>query len=498
MRGRRVVAGLLALVVITSMAAPALAGAAVNHSADAAQNPTLSTDVTKASHTIGEMSAAEYEDNSGEIATLDATVNKSSDTADVGTGYVNPYAFTATDINATDYDAFPHDKSDVSALTASEWSTDASGSAGSISVSDVTTAPDVEAVQISTSSQTSSDVATATFSNFSVTSDAEKRYVQTVLDVNTLDSATELELRINDADADYVSAQINASADASNEDAIANATGEGLVYQRQVGSMTVQGSGDGTMSEIQSIEVNVADGDASVDIAGLNVEKTSEWTFGNERVDSDDDDEFETNTITEVSTAGDIAIHDLSTMGATFDGAVVSDITMPMEFQASNLDTGDSSLINMTFSEASGYPSFEFMQDTYYRLELPDAYDLSYSNAKLTQEVSVPDSRYDTLEIVEGADGNDFTDLSSWTDVSGSITSQGETVTLDDTIQPGQEIALHYKVLTTQDEKAQLTATGGAGQFGDSGGGFLDALFSPLGALAAGAGAILARARGLI
>jgi hypothetical protein len=83
--------------------------------------------------------------------------------------------------------------------------------------------------------------------------------------------------------------------------------------------------------------------------------------------------------------------------------------------------------------------------------------------------------------------------------VLGSVSSQGDTVTLDDTIQPGQEIAFHTTVLVTDDEKSELQQLGGAGQFAASGdGGLLSMLLSPLGALAAAGGALLARIRGLI
>jgi hypothetical protein len=165
---------------------------------------------------------------------LNASVNQSERVEDLSSGPVNAYKYKASDVNATDFGAFPHSKDDVSALDASEWSTDASSTAGSVSVSDVTTAPDVDAVQVSTSSQTTGDVAAASFSNFSVTSDVEKRYLQTVMDVSMLDAGAEVQLQAVDADGDYVEAIVNASATATNEDVIGTATGEGYVFQRRL------------------------------------------------------------------------------------------------------------------------------------------------------------------------------------------------------------------------------------------------------------------------
>jgi hypothetical protein len=87
---------------------------------------------------------------------------------------------------------------------------------------------------------------------------------------------------------------------------------------------------------------------------------------------------------------------------------------------------------------------------------------------------------------MEAADGTDFMDVDSWTDVSGSLGTEGDTSTLDDTIQPGQEIVVHEEVLVTGDERDALMATGGAGQFGSGGGGLLDQIFSIPGMIVGG------------
>ena len=185
-------------------------------------------------------------------------------------------------------------------------------------------------------------------------------------------------------------------------------------------------------------------------------------------------------------------------MGPAFDSAEINGLEIPMEFRASDLEA-DEQDVNVTFSEAAQYPNFENRMEAYYRLELPSAYDLSYANAALKQDVTLPNSRYQTVEVAEGASDTDFDDISGWVDVLGSVSSQGDTVTLDDTIQPGQEIAFHTTVLVTDDEKSELQQLGGAGQFAASGdGGLLSMLLSPLGALAAAGGALLARIRGLI
>ncbi|OYR87062.1 hypothetical protein DJ72_01770 [Halorubrum distributum] len=491
---------MLAAVLVTSLAAPAaMAAPEFNEDAGAAQNPYIEADVTVENFDRSGMEPGQYEDDSGEIASLPATVDQSQDVDDIGSGTVNPYHFVATDIDFSDAAAFPHSTENVSAVhNESRWIVDESGSAGTMTVSDSSTAPGVEALEVSTNSQTSGDTATASFSDVSITSDAQKRYLQAMLDVDQLDTGATVELRAVDSDGDYVATTIDSSATASDDDVIATGTGEGYVIQEQIGALTTQGSGDGTVAEIQSIEVAVMDGDADVRLSALNADKTSEWSLGDERVDTDDEDDFETETIRDVSEPGEIQVYTLDTMGSTFDNAEINGLKMPMEFRASDLSS-DQSEVNVTFAEAESYPSFENRMEAYYRLELPAAYDLSYANATLKQDITVPNTRYQTVEVAEGASDTDFDEISGWSDVLGSVVSQGDTVTLDDTIQPGQEIGYHATVLVTDDEKNELQQIGGAGQFASTGdGGIIDMILSPFGALAGLGGALLARIRGLI
>ncbi|TKX78824.1 hypothetical protein EXE53_19195 [Halorubrum sp. SD626R] len=500
MRSKTIFTALLATLLVTSLAAPAaMAAPDFNENASAAQNPYIEADVTVENFDRETMSPGQYEDDSGEIATLPATVDQSQDVADIGTGTVNPYGFVATDVDFSDGAAFPHSDDNVSAVhNESRWTIDQSGTAGSITIADSSTAPGVEALAVSTSSQTSGDTATASFSDVSITSDAQKRYLQAMVDVNTLDSGATVEIRAVDADGDYVTTMVNASASASDDDVIATGTGEGYVIQEQVGALTTQGSGDGTMGEIQSIDVVVADGDATVQLSALNADKTSEWSLGDKRIDTDDDDDFETETIRDVSEPGAVQVYDMDTLGSAFANAEISGLEMPMHFRASDLES-DEQEVNVSFAAAESYPSFEHRMEAYYRLELPSAYDVSYANAALKQDVTVPNSRYQTVEISEGASDTEFSEISGWTSVLGSIASQGDTVTLDDTIQPGQEIGYHGTVLVTADEKSAIEQLGGGvGQFSSSGGGIWDMIISPFGGLAALVTGVVARVKGLI
>lgn len=472
----------IALAMLVLVAASPLAGiaAATNFSSDVAQNPEVEVDVTKSTHEMG-WAAAEYEADNGELTEMDATLNSSVE---------NPYSYALDGVNESDFGAFPHAKSDVSALDAGEWTKDMSGSAGSGSIANVNTEPGVDAVSLSTSSQTSGDVAKFTFSNFSITSDAEKRMFQTGVNVNTLESGATAEVRAVDADGDYVAAEVNGSR-TSGEDLIATGTGDGFMFQRQVGKMAVQGTGDGAMGEIQKVVVVVSDANADVDLYALNADKFGKWDFGTQRIDTDGDGDLDdTETVYEVneSSAGTISVTDVDTLGNTFDDATFHDVTVPMLFEASKLPSED---VLFEFESASGYPSFDSRVDAYYRLELPDAYDLSYANAEMKDTVEMPGSRYQTVEYAEDTGDTELTNISSWTDKTSAYDTQGANVSVDSTVSVGSEMVLHYDYVVTADEKAELQSSGsdsagGAGILGGGSGGIIDTIISLPGAIIGG------------
>lgn len=488
MKLRQYGAALFALLLVASTAS--VAAAAMIDSPDrfafgedTVPDPNIDADVTKDTHTVG-WDATEYEDNSGEIEELNASVNSSN---------ANPHTLIASDINASEYGEFPR-KSDedgdnsVSALDASEWTTDASGTAGSASKTDTTTAPGVDAVEFSTSSQTSGDTAKFTYSNFSVNSDVDKRYVQIVGDATTLDSGAEVMIRFEDSDSDYVEIDGQSGLLESNSTVLFNATGEGDVVQEQVGSMTVEGSGDGSMSSITQVTVVIEDANAAVQIAGLNAEKLSEWTLGTERVDSDGDGEPDSSeTITEPHGSYTVESLGASTFSSAFDDARLKSVTTDMRFGASDLTEEMDAEANVT--DAESYPSYAYKADLYFRLQLPDAYDLSYSNAELEATVELPDERYKTVRTSEEVSDVGFENISSWSDHTSSFTGQDSTVVLDGTVSPGDQIAVNFEEVVTEDERTNMfTAGGAAGQFerDSGGGGIFGQILGAIGAILGG------------
>lgn len=443
----------------------ATGGDAINTDADAAHNPFIAGDVTKAEHQMGD-DALVYEDNSGETTTLPAEVNDSA---------ANPFSVVFSDVETDAYSNFPVNtgtEAEDSALNAAGWATDASGSAGSITVSNATTATNVEAVQVATSGQTATDVATATFDGFSIDSDAQKRYFSVVVDVSTLDAGANVSIRAMDDDGDYVEAEIDPDDDASTGDTMANSTGEGYVFQRQVGEMAVAGSGDGTMGAISSTQVLVEDGNADVSIAGLDVEHNSPWTLVDQKYDDNGDGEKNSvRTLTEINESGAVAFRSLESVGNDFSSATLHDLTVEFKaYSAMQESADDYERYNVSYSNAEGYPSFDWMVDDDRRLSMPTAYDLSYANMELRVEQPLPENRYQTVEYATNVGDSEFGNV-SWSDATSSFNSADETVVLATGLTAGDEAAVNVEYLTTQSEYEGLTASMGGGAPMDDDGG---------------------------
>jgi hypothetical protein len=382
-----------------------------------------------------------------------------------------------TNIDEMDFSQFPRksneENNSASALDASEWTTTGAQS-GKISVSDTTTAPGVEAVEVATASMGAGDVAIAEYGNFSIDSDESKRNLQLAVDVNTIDAATAASVRVIDEDGDYKMLEIDSAANASDAAVLANATGEGIVSQQQLGTLatqTVTGS-DGTFDNIETLAVNVTEGDLDLSASLVNIEKLGKYQFGEMAYDGSDDDDAKDEMKTLYEPSGMVWVTEFDSLGSSFEDASVHDAKLYAQFRAADLEDNMDAHANVT--SASNYPSYDSIGEVYYRLELPDAYDLSYSNAELVASQELPDSRYQSVDIAEGVGDAAFMDV-SWTDVTDKFDGVNEGHVLDDTIQPGEQIAVGATMLwTASDADAAQSSGGAAGQFASGGGGIVD------------------------
>lgn len=454
------------LVLASSIALPvAAAGGSLNWSAD---GPDVYADANLkiSDYRVSDGGDVVYQNDNGDFVEFVGELNQSENTDQLGTGHVNAYQFFVTDVMDTQFGEFPRkgDESDnsASALDNSEYST--SGTA----VSDVTTAPNVDAVQFDFSSAGDS----ATYSNFSVTSDAEKRYLTVAFDIVDASGAGEINLTVHDAtDGDTAVLHLyDADGQTSSTNVVANSTGDGKLGQVQLGSLTVSG-GDGSIQEIGQYTVS-ADGAATVEASLIDMEKTSKYAFGTEYTDSDDDDEFETETV--YSATGEIGVWSIDSMGSWADDARIKDLTVPVTVPASAV-TDDS--VSASFSDADQYPSFDRMLNLYVGIQLPSGFDLSYSNVELRlKQKGFGDVRYVTAEYAEGVDESTaFDEISSFSPIS--LGSAGSETVIDDTVQPGDRNVIHLKVKLTGDEASALQSSGGgSGFFGGGGGGLVDTI----------------------
>lgn len=463
---------LIALAVVSSMvAAPVMAAGGIGWGGDSkAPNPALEADVTVDEWNGADFdSALEYYDDAGDPATLPAHLNESND---------NPITLTATDIDVDARGEFPRkaDETDngASALDASEWTT--SGA----SVTSTTTAPGVDAVEYQGSASSDS----ASYANMSI-EDAEKAVLTVAADVSSTSGTPTI--TVTDADGDYVEIEVyNASADATNAAVLANSTGEGQVVQTQLGTLEVQGSGDGALGTAESIEVS---GDATVAISMLDMERTSPIQFG-ERLVENEDDELEAEAITDPH--GEYAVSSLDTLDALFDDATIYGVTADAVFAAEDLGSED---VSVEFRTDNDYPQWDAVGDFNYRLELPSAFDLSYANAELVDEPTLPADRFLTAEIAEGTGDTAFGEVDSYTSVINSYNGQNQ-ITLDDTVSADTSYVLHYEATLTSGEVADMeSAAGGGGPMSSSGGGLFGFIFSLPGMILTGIAGFLGLSR---
>jgi hypothetical protein len=394
-----------------------------------------------------------YENNNGDVESLEAHVNDSAD---------NPWMYTPTDVEFADATKFPHE-SDESWANASRWT----ASGATVSEADSPT----NGVEVAMSAQ--GDSATYELPE-DVTDDESKRYLQMAVDVSALSSSGVVEVRVVDADGDYKMAELNASR-SSGEDLVGNATGEGFVFQRQLGKMdttTVSGS-DGTFNDISAVEVHATTGTGTVRFSLMNTDRMSKYTLGTEMVDSDGDDDLETETVYEKKTDGQLAITGLDSMGSAFDEAVIHDLGIDVVRSPADIPDNRVWVETEQTDERPGYYGTATVTiDT----GVVSGYDVSWSSVATVEEVPYLEARYLTVEYAEGVGDTDPSDVddSAWSDITSSYSSQGTNVTVDDTIQPGQTNYVQYELQLQQGEFNALqnwAESGGGAGGGAMGGG---------------------------
>lgn len=392
-----------------------------------------------------------YENDSGEKATLAGYVPR-EDTENVLTVRADKFQFADASAfprgRQFDKDGDGEDDSDVSALAATHWATTGATN-GSVSVSDADL--DVSnALTVTTSGVASGETVTAEFTDVSIGSDAEKRFIQLVANVDQLTSGATVEIVVIDDDGDEKIVTASPSADLAQDSVFATATGKGIVLQQRLGDLATDGSGDGNFDSIERVEVRVSGADAEITLTAFNAAKMERWSFGDYLQNEGTDDEEQVTRYEPGPGTFTIMGFDTLSDPLTGDDAVVYDVEQPMRYtlEASTLPY-EWELVN-----ADAYPGFDYRLIQRGKFEVPTGYDLSHTGLTLTDQVDVPGNRYDAVRTTSGVDGVAFEDIedTSWDGHATEYSGEGGTVELSGTVQPGVVYGYEAEILMTESE----------------------------------------------
>lgn len=480
------------------VAAPAAAasGQGVNWNAEKAPELYKHEDVlTVAAHDRADMtSPLEYYDDSGEVTSLPAHLNETQDT---------PVGVRLDKIEADRYQLFPRVSGETENkqtwLNAANWTTstnDATNVSPSLADADGATASGVPAVAFSASGMGAGDTATASFGQgVTITSDADKRVLMFAGSVPTLPAGSSVEIRAMDSDGDYRYASINSSADASQGHVIVNTTTTGIFYQSRLSNLPIAGTGDGAMGEIASVDLVMAEGDAKVNVVGLDLEGKTIVSLGETMEDTDGDGDDEPNTVENYTAGGELDLTSLSTLGSTYDSAVIHDLKVyNVRYGVSDLDPSD---YRSEFGDAEDYGAYDRDLQIEAPLKVPTAIDLSHGTLTLRGDQQFVNERYAFLGVHEDAakDSNaSSVNDSDYTDKKSAYSQKDDTHTLLSTgVTAGSTDWIQVTILLLNSEYEALSKPEDAvmGPPGDSGGmfsnvpilgGVLNFVFTPLGA----------------
>lgn len=451
---------------------------------------------TIAEHRQSSMGDLGYIDDEGNEVSLadEGAVVAPDDSDDDVTAAHNPVRIRADKFETGEYVDFPRgakydsdgdgdvdaDDEDVRVVDATHWAKDTAGTAGTMTVEDATD----DALRVSTSSQTSGDLAIASFDlstvadeDMTITSGMSRKLLQSVVNVETLESGVVVTVAVEDSAGARVEAVLDPSRTRDDDDVIAAATGDGIAYQEKVGDL--ESAQSVTLADIQKVHVEVADANASVVFAGLNLERESQWSYGT-REFVNADDEIETKTVREP--AGYTGILSTDGLDDTFGGATVRDVEVDVWFQAADLPSSNYELRVEDEDRLDRPKRYEFVGG----FEFPTGYDLSPVLGSLYGEVRHPDSRYvevgistteDEVPTLEDVDDDTVEWTSRTADFEGG--SIEDELELSSTLSGDSVTAFYFDLNVEKDEASSMAREaggGGAPAFDESGGGFLSSV----------------------
>jgi len=437
-------------------AAPVSAAApGLNFSDDRTPNPYAhSSAETIAAHDLGEMDAPlELYDDEGDVTELPGSYNESQHA---------PFGVRWDKVEADAYTMFPRidgeSENAASWTETGQWTTNADAS-----VSDAD-ADGVQKVEIDATAAGGN----ATFAQNVSLDDPNKRVLTTVLNVDSLASATTVEVRVADGDGDYRYATIDTGNDGNASDVIANKTANGIVFQQKVGDLTLAGNGDGTLDSIESIQIVSTGGTSTLTVAALDAGKKSTIDFAEVARDTDGDGEDESVTMEDYWEGGEsrLTAYDF---GSEFSSATIHDWTVyDVRYALEDITDEDEYDVDVEDSPSSYDSQLNITAD----IEVPAYIDLSHGTLELRTDQGLIADRYGELETASVADDTPIGNLSDsdYTDRTGSLGSEGDTITLQSGLSADQQYRIHMVVYLKGGEVDALMGSMGAGPTGGSGG----------------------------
>lgn len=355
----------------------------------------------------------------------------------------------------------------VSVLDAEHWS--ASGA----TVADAANG----ALQIEGSGVASGSTVTATFDLAAVGSEdatigsISRKFLQFVADVDVLTAGATVEVAVVDSAGASVAAKWVAGGDSSQVDVVGTSTGDAQVGQVRVGELENDASVD--LADAQQVEVRIKDADATVVFHGINLERATEWTFGQQEQTATEDGDTVVETVDVVNPSGSFGITSLATLDDTpFSNAGIAAVTYDAQQRASELP--DSAIMARLKDAPDAYDRPKELE-VFYQFEAPSAYavDVEYENVE--DVVVFPSTRYTDAGIATGiTEPESWDDVEgiTWTDTQDQYSSVGATRELLATVSAADVTGYTVSHVLDEDEAELLTsAAGSAVAVGATGGG---------------------------
>ena len=468
-RGAMLAGGALFATAMTAGTAAGEGDLTINYDSEFAHEPTAIGDVHVAEHRP-EFDAFGYVADDDSERVLEVASLASREDEDEPN---NPIRIRADMIDFDDGRAFPRDlthevdgdEEDGSALDAEFWTGDLA-----------TIEDDGDALRLQGST------GSATFDEFTIDSGEQRRILQLVANVDTLEVDASVDVEVVDAAGNSVIATIDSAADDAADATIATTQGSGVIYQHQIGDL----DGGSELDTLEEIVVTVDGAEADVTIHALNLESSSRWEFGTREYVNDEDD-LDDRTVYEQS-----GYFGITSWSSLYDSDRLSDATVyDVEYPDAELEATDVDVM----TEDGGRYDYDTRLHAVYSWDLPSAYDLDIELSELVDEVAHPSGRYLTMEVTTDESDvvtvDDVDDV-EWTSRTSSYTdaSIGDEVSLSTTLDSADVFALHEDVLLTGDEASEVAVTESAlgGPTGREGGGFLSTILSVPGMILSGLG----------